>query len=663
MNKNVSDFQWVIEAVRTIAGVCDGAHDEDGVGFNGRDTAFGKAIAATPDEKWTPKMIWAAHKMLRTYKNSQLAGLFDYDNLPVPPKPDSGEWAPRARPAAVVERKVNLLGGGRLLMGWNRRDPQFTELLANVKALPSRFFDKATLSWIVPLTPASAGEVLALITKFEFNTDAAAEKAINDLAADARENIEASRRSETTFQLTAKLGGTLRPFQQAGVEYAIKNKRVLIADEMGLGKTIQAIASIEELAARGEQVFPVVVVTPASVKMNWNREITKWAPGRTTEVLNGKPGTYKADYLIVNYDNLKKHVEAFATAGVKAVIADEAHYAKNQKAQRTQALKTISENLPIRILLTGTPILNRPVELLSPLSILDRVRDVGGWKKLFFHHCNAVSNGYGYDFGEPNDLEGLNAKLRASCYIRREKSQVLKELPPKQFTDVFLSYDEKLYASAEENFYKFVKNPDAAARAEHLVRINVLRQVAVQAKLDAVKEWVTDFLESGEKLVIFAYHKVAQDMLANTFPGCAVIRGEDDAATRQENVDKFQKDPSCKLIVCSIRAGAEGITLTAASNVAFVELDWNPGRLQQAEDRVHRIGQFASSVNVWRLLAQDTIDTDLAALVADKARVVKALSEGGSDAEVAIVASLEEAIQARVEARKAAKKAGKAVKA
>jgi len=166
-----------------------------------------------------------------------------------------------------------------------------------------------------------------------------------------------------------------------------------------------------------------------------------------------------------------------------------------------------------------------------------------------------------------------------------------------------------------------------ARRAEALVRIGTLRQLCARGKLAAVKEWVENFLASGDKLVLFAHHVDVQQALFDAFPNAARLFGEDDATTRQANIDRFQSDPDCRLIVCSLVAGGVGVTLTAASNVAFVELSWTPAAMEQAEDRVHRIGQH-DAVTAWYFLAEETIDEWMYDLLESKRQVIDHVIDG-----------------------------------
>jgi SWI/SNF-related matrix-associated actin-dependent regulator 1 of chromatin subfamily A len=164
--------------------------------------------------------------------------------------------------------------------------------------------------------------------------------------------------------------------------------------------------------------------------------------------------------------------------------------------------------------------------------------------------------------------------------------------------------------------------------AEELMRIGALKQIAARGKVKAVREWVQSFLETDEKLVLFAHHKEVIEALREAFPEAAVLRGSDSTRARQDAVDRFQNNPECRLFIASLMAGGVGITLTAASHVAFIEYPWRPADLLQGEDRIHRIGQEAESVNVWHFVAERTVDEDIIELLNSKMATIQAVTDG-----------------------------------
>jgi SWI/SNF-related matrix-associated actin-dependent regulator 1 of chromatin subfamily A len=428
------------------------------------------------------------------------------------------------------------------------------------------------------------------------------------------------------------LAGELRPFQRAGVRYALERRRTFLADEQGLGKTIQALAAVE-----GANAYPAVVVCPASLKLTWQREAERWLPHRRTAILQGRASdgferacAERADILILNYDIVDAHVAALTARRPRAAVFDESHYCKDPRAKRTKASLALARAVApdgLRLALTGTPILNRPKDLVAQLRLIGRLDDFGS------------GAGIARRFSEPATLERLHWHLRAHCYVRRLKADVLPQLPAKRQATiaVALSNDGE-YRLAESNVIAWLRAQPldlrtlkarvaAALRNERLVQLNMLRQLVARGKLRAAVDWIDDFLASGEPLVVFAEHVEIQRALVDRYPGAAHVLGADKAAARDAAVADFQRPDGPQLIVCSLRAAGQGLTLTRASNVAFLELDWTPARLEQAEDRCHRIGQD-DAVTAWYLLAPGTIDETMSELLAQKRGVIGAVTDG-----------------------------------
>ena len=439
-----------------------------------------------------------------------------------------------------------------------------------------------------------------------------------------------------------ELGGELKPFQRAGVSYLLSQRRAFLADEQGLGKTIEALATLE-----ADGAYPAVVVCPASLKLNWLRELERWLPHRAARALSGTgPGAPQpaADITIVNYDIVAARLQELCGLAPRALVLDESHHCKNAAAKRTQAVQRLSAAVVadgLILALTGTPVVNRPAELISQLRILGRLEDFGSGVR------------FGERFRGPDAHLRLHWHLRARCFVRRLKADVLEQLPAKTRAVVPIELDnEPEYRLAERDVVAWLQSQPldlreldakvaAALRAERLVRLNALKLLAARGKLHGALRWVHDFCSSGERLVVFAHHREIQRALLERFPRALHLLGQDSPAARDAAVEAFQAPdgPHNQLIVCSIEVAGQGLTLTRSSNVAFLELDWTPAKHDQAEDRCHRIGQ-QDAVNASYLLAAGTVDETIGALLERKRAIIGAVTDGREEDEEGVVDAL-----------------------
>lgn len=406
--------------------------------------------------------------------------------------------------------------------------------------------------------------------------------------------------------------------------------------------TVEAIASLEYRDA-----FPAIVVCPASLKENWSREIKKWLPHRTVNIVSGKTDITTADVNIVNYDIVGRFVEPILHLSPMGLVLDESHYIKTSKTKRTEAVRDIAKKIPQSgtvMLLSGTPVTNRPEELVSQLEVMGMIGRFGGKWAFLKRYTDAKHNGFGWDTKGASNLQELNLKLRQNCYIRRTKDEVLTELPAKTRNVVHIEPSGagwKEYKKAENDLLAFLaengyKSSDSA---EHLRRTTILKRLAADAKMESVLEWIDSFLESCDrKLIVFAHNVAVVDQLAAKY-GNLRVSGQDSMEDRQRAVDAFQNDKKARVIVLNLQAGGVGLTLTAGSDVCFVQQGWTPGEHDQAEDRAHRIGQ-KNSVQAWYLLGVNTIDEDIYDLIESKRSIVDAVTEGDEAENASIIGDL-----------------------
>jgi SWI/SNF-related matrix-associated actin-dependent regulator 1 of chromatin subfamily A len=492
-------------------------------------------------------------------------------------------------------------------------DARFGDTVAMVKTLPGRRWITEEKCWKVPFSV----EAYEVLDKAGFTMDENLQDAYAKVAGAVEQGADLG---------DAGLDSRLYQFQKDGVLFARdRGFRALIADEMGLGKTAQALAAMW-LCGK----WPAVAVVPASVKLVWAREAATWLPGLRVNVLSGRKngGLPPADLYVLNYDILGARLEELLALKPQFVVTDECHYLKNSKAQRTHAVKALCKDVPHVVALSGTPIVNRPVEFFNALNIVRPEAFPSFWRYAQ-DYCGAHRNKYGWDFSGATNIEKLHDLLVRTVMVRRLKADVLKDLPPKVRAVVPLEMEDRRgYDRLERELAAWVKE-NRNAHAEALGRIEQLKQAAFARKSGAAMSWIEDFLETGQKLVVFCTHTASVDAVMQAFPGISVrVDGRDSQEARQAAVDRFQGDDGIRLFVGNIKAAGVGITLTAASNTCFLELPWTPGDADQAEDRVHRIGQEADSVTAWYLLADASIETDIARLIDDKRRVLAQVMDG-----------------------------------
>ena len=483
----------------------------------------------------------------------------------------------------------------------------------------------------LPIDPWVVEPLDAYLARHDVAIDGPGAHVLDALRAEHAAALATIRRSravsgEPIAAVAAALGGELAPFQWAGVRYALDARRTFIADEQGLGKTVEALAALE-----ADGAFPAVVVCPASLKLNWEREATRWLAHRSVAVVEGRvaaPPT--ADITILNYEIVAAHRDALARIRPRALVIDESHYVKNPQARRTQAVRRLAAAIApdgLRLALSGTPVLNHAEELVSQLRVIGRLEDFGSGAQFARRFRGELSE------------ERLHWHLRRRCFVRRLKAEVLPQLPAKRQVVVPVALSNvREYRLAEEDVIAWLRSQPldlrelnariaATLRAERLAQLGTLQRLAARGKLAAALSWIGDFLQSGEPLVVFARHVEIQAAVLARFPDAAHLLGRDTIAARDAAVAAFQSADGPQLLVAAIRVAAQGITLTRASNVVFLELEWTPAMHDQAEDRCHRIGQH-DAVTAWYLLAAGTIDETMAALVQRKREIVAAVTDG-----------------------------------
>ena len=448
-------------------------------------------------------------------------------------------------------------------------------------------------------------------------------------------------------------GLKLFPFQEISVAFLeLTNGNTLLGDDMGLGKGVVFLAWL----SMHPDYRPVIAFVPGKLRTNWEREINKWLPGEDIQLINGKSANVVPGqtFYVLSYELAPIYQYALKQLKAKVVVLDECIKIANRKAARTVATIAVAKRIPHRTAISGSASLrNRPKEIFTTLNLL-RPQMFGNWFNFAKQYCNAQKTTWGWDFSGSSNEDELRALLRP-IMIRRTKQEVLPDLPEKRKEPIYLDVADTLtsaYTQKEREFtnavksamgnrkrkmdYKdylfqfpsstvsyaeFVMGEEITSNLQTRNLFNGMRQLIGLAKAAQVFDIAVDFLNAGEKLVIFAHHKKVLDLIEGDFQkgGYNTLRidgrSTDKAITRA--VDYFQEDANYPICLESSLAGGLGLTLTASSNAIVVERQWSPEDERQAEDRLHRIGQKGGVV-IWYLVAQNTIDDQLDAIVERK---------------------------------------------
>ncbi|HXD60697.1 MAG TPA: DEAD/DEAH box helicase [Lacisediminihabitans sp.] len=448
------------------------------------------------------------------------------------------------------------------------------------------------------------------------------------------------------------------------------HRSYLLADEPGLGKTAQAL-----LAAQVSNSYPLLVVVPNVVKMNWAREVELWTPSHTATVIHGSGENLDAfaDVVIVNYDVLDRHIGWLRTLGFKGMVVDEAHFIKNRESQRSKHVLSLADSIRARspralmIALTGTPLINTIDDFRAIWQFLGWIDGEKPTAKLM---AELEENGL-----TPADF-GFFAEARQTVIdlgiVRRKKLDVASNLPSKRVADLPVELDDDLGRSIREaeaalsaRLLERYRRAVSLSKTEH-ERSSLIRMVAHaeldeskaaksgdnvftmvrkigQAKAVLAADYTAQLARSVGKVVFFAKHidvmDAAEETLARRGLKTVSIRGDQTAAFRESQVRAFNEDPEVSVVVASLTAAGVGINLQAASNVVLAELSWTSAEQTQAIDRVHRIGQ-EEPVTAWRIIAAQTIDAKIAQLIDSKAGLA-ARALDGDDSEVVAESSVQ----------------------
>uniref|UniRef100_A0A8C3TZ47 SWI/SNF-related matrix-associated actin-dependent regulator of chromatin subfamily A-like protein 1 n=1 Tax=Catharus ustulatus TaxID=91951 RepID=A0A8C3TZ47_CATUS len=531
-----------------------------------------------------------------------------------------------ASPSALVKGKCVLISRLRFEVDIGYA----AEVIGVFKQMDSRNYDMNTRKWNFLLEDYSK-LMVALLSLASVEVEPLPEAVIKTFAAQLQKSPSQTDIPDADLSVVdSKIVTSLMPFQREGVNFAIsRNGRLLLADDMGLGKTIQAIC----IAAYYQQEWPLLVVTPSSVRFTWAEAFHRWlpslSPGSTNVIVSGKDNLTGSLINIISFDLLSR-MDKQLKSTFQVVIVDESHFLKNTKTARCQAAMPLLKAAKRVILLSGTPAMSRPAELYTQIAAV-QPSFFPQFHSFGLRYCDARKMPWGWDYSGSSNLTELKILLEESIMIRRLKSDVLSQLPAKQRKMVVVAPEgmsAKTKAALAAEAKKMAKGYGSKQQEKEALLVFFSR--TAEAKIRSVVEYILELLESGNnKFLVFAHHKIMLDSVVEELKKKHIehirIDGSTSSAERQSLCQKFQFSEKQAVAVLSLTAANMGLTLSAADLVVFAELFWNPGILIQAEDRAHRIGQ-TSSVNVHYLVAKGTADDYLWPMIQEK---IKVLGEAG----------------------------------
>jgi len=433
------------------------------------------------------------------------------------------------------------------------------------------------------------------------------------------------------------------PHHKESISFLKGKQRAILADDMGLGKTYSSIGASTEVGANYK-----LITCPKHLMINWKREI-QFFSNNVTIIKDGKEKWNPAEYTILNYEKVGKYLEQIREQGFGVIIADEAHVLKNYKTLKSKNFgKLIARSKAHVWLLTGTPIANRPRDYYNLLKICKHPLTVeqgrwtptdNAWIRFGKKYCAGKYTGYGWDFAGASNVEDLHQQTKE--YVLRRTKETHLDLPDKTISPVYLglenwsdykvavkeAYQEKYRASRDVDSSKYGSDPLAA---EQLVTFSIIRKFLAYEKINdgSTLGLIEDALEEDKKVVVFTNYTGVIDALAEQLgSSCTYIDGRLKDKEKQERVDRFQEDPTCKIIICNYKVGKVGWNLTAGRVSIMNDLDWSPEANMQAQDRTYRIGQLYA-VNILYPLYEETMETILYEIIMLKIQIIKHAVDG-----------------------------------
>lgn len=494
------------------------------------------------------------------------------------------------------------------------------------ESIPDRRWDGVKRVWYTPATPFHASEWIKFVRQHR-GQEIFISSPVMELAKWYKHPVFEDRPKQSLLRKK------LYPFQSECVDFIEDvGGRCLLSLDQGLGKSPTSLVWAYE-----KELKKVLIVAPASVVFKWQNEVSKWMPGYQSQVVtNSKMALLNVPVTIISYTLMTIRILELRYKGWDLVIADESQYLASNSSQRTKAMKQIQSKYFLA--LSGTPFLNRPIELFPTLHIINKA-EWPDWFRFGRRYCDGHQEFGRWDMSGASNLGELRERL-GKVMVRKLKRDVLKELPDMTRSIIPISFSNKDYARKWKEFLGAARQGRYQVNTNILTQLSILRQIVGLEKVSAAVELAESILETPDrKVVLYAHHREVVSKLQNGLDKYSplLIVGDVPAEIRAQNTALFQTNPAFRVMIIS-SAGGEGIDLYAAQDLILVERAWNPGKEEQICARLHRLGQKGAVV-VHVLLAKGTIDERMDRLIEQKRRVLDE-AIGLADTEANIVTDL-----------------------
>ncbi len=504
--------------------------------------------------------------------------------------------------------KISVTENGNYL---NLRFDYNTNIINAIKNCLDRKYNSCDHSWTIAKT-----EVLELVKRLE------------SIGSIDYSELKKYITKNTEVTLKEMVNISRKPFnhQLEAARFLLERKKAILADEMGGGKTTSAIIAAYNIEGKK------LIVCPASLKLNWEKEILLIDNTAKIGIINGKSITEltDCDWYIINYDILNKHLESILNTDFACVILDEAHYIKSINnsgkpvTERGRAVLQITDKIEYVFCLTGTPITNKTKDIFNLLKAIEHPLSKK-WMTFALRYCGAYRDRFGWDMNGSTNINELHERLKP-VMLRRLKDELL-ELPEKIRHFIPVEIDIREYNKQFDEYMLQRKNITAG---EQLVKLNALRHLLAIQKINHTIEQIENLIEQNKPVVIFTCYDEVVRQIIEHFPEAGKITGECNSIQRQNTVDNFQTG-KIKIVVCNIIAAGVGITLTASDTVIFNDFDWTPANHLQAEDRIHRIGQSKKCNIIYMHAENASIDYKISRIIENKLQNINAVIDGNNE--------------------------------